>query len=177
MAERRGRERFACEQPPYSLLVRGIEAEVLPACERYGMGVITWSPLGGGWLSGRYREGAELPTSGRAARLPQRFDMTLPGNQAKLAATELLAKLAEELGISLVHLALAFVLEHPTVTSAIIGPAHDGAARVAARRRRAPARCGDARPDRRDRAAGRHPQPGRRRLGATALADPANRRR
>ncbi|HVN62264.1 MAG TPA: aldo/keto reductase [Gaiellaceae bacterium] len=122
VAERRGRERFACEQPPYSLLVRGIEAEVLPMCARYGMGVITWSPLGGGWLSGRYREGVELPTSGRAQRIPQRFDMSLPGNQAKLAATERLAKLAEELGISLVHLALAFVLEHPTVTSAIIGP-------------------------------------------------------
>jgi len=122
VAERRGRERFVCEQPPYSLLVRAIEAEVLPVCDRYGMGVITWSPLAGGWLSGRYREGVELPTSGRAARIPQRFDMSLPGNQAKLAAAEKLAQLAEELGTSLVHLALAFVLEHPTVTSAIIGP-------------------------------------------------------
>ena len=122
VAESRGRERFRCEQPPYSLLARGIEAEVLPVCAQYGMGVITWSPLGGGWLSGRYREGVELPTSGRAARIPQRFDMSLPGNRAKLAATEQLAKLAEEVGASLVHLALAFVLEHPTVTSAIIGP-------------------------------------------------------
>ncbi len=122
VAERRGRERFACEQPPYSLLARGIEAEVLPVCARYGMGVITWSPLAGGWLSGRYREGQEIAVSGRAARLPQRFDMTMPENQVKLAAAEQLAKLAEEIGVSLVHLALAFVLEHPTVTSAIIGP-------------------------------------------------------
>jgi len=122
VAERRGRERFACEQPPYSLLVRGIEADVLPVCARYGMGVITWSPLAGGWLSGRYREGAELPTSGRAARIPARFDMSLPQNQAKLAVAEQLALLAEDAGLSLVHMALAFVLEHPAVTSAIVGP-------------------------------------------------------
>src|SRR3954447_21173992 len=71
VAERRGRERFACEQPPYSILVRGIEAEVLPTCRRYGMGVIPWSPLAGGWLSGRYRKGEDLPQSRRAERLPQ----------------------------------------------------------------------------------------------------------
>ena len=57
-AERRNRERFVCEQPPYSMLVRGIEADVLPTCARYGMGVLSWSPLAGGWLSGRYRLGA-----------------------------------------------------------------------------------------------------------------------
>ena len=70
VAERRGRERFVCEQPPYSILVRGIEADVLPACQQYGMGVIPWSPLAGGWLSGRYRKGAEIPVSRRAERLP-----------------------------------------------------------------------------------------------------------
>jgi aryl-alcohol dehydrogenase-like predicted oxidoreductase len=121
-AQRRGRERFVCEQPPYSILVRGIEAEILPACQQYGMGVIPWSPLAGGWLSGRYREGAELPQSSRARRLPHRFDLSLPGNQAKLAAAEQLAVLAEEAGLSLVHLALAFVLTHPGVTAPIIGP-------------------------------------------------------
>ena len=122
VAERRGRERFVCEQPPYSLLVRGIEAEVLPVCQRYGMGTICWSPLAGGWLTGRFRKGREIPTSHRATRVPARYDMTLPGNQHKLEATEALARLAEDSGLSLVHLAIAFVLRHPGVTSAIIGP-------------------------------------------------------
>jgi aryl-alcohol dehydrogenase-like predicted oxidoreductase len=121
-AQRRGRERFVCEQPPYSILVRGIEAEILPACQQYGMGAIPWSPLAGGWLSGRYRKGAEMPVSSRARRLPQRFDLSLPGNQAKLDAADELAKLAEEAGLSLIHLALGFVLSHPAVTSPIIGP-------------------------------------------------------
>ena len=121
-AERRGRERFVCEQPPYSILVRGVEAEVLPVCQRYGMGVIPWSPLGGGWLTGRYRKDAQLPASRRAERIPHRYDMTLPGNQAKLDAAEKLAQLADEAGLSLIHLALAFVINHPAVTSAIIGP-------------------------------------------------------
>lgn len=122
VAERRGRERFVCEQPPYSILARGVEADVLPVCQSYGMGAITWSPLAGGWLSGSYRRGKEIPVSRRAERLPQRFDLSLPGNQAKLDAVEELARLAEEVGISLVHLALAFVLEHPAVTAPIIGP-------------------------------------------------------
>lgn len=121
-AQRRGRERFVCEQPPYSILVRGIEDEVLPVCQRYGMGVIPWSPLAGGWLSGRYRAEGGLPVSRRAGRIPQRFDMSLPGNQAKLEAAEKLARLADEVGMSLVHLALAFVTSHSAVTSAIIGP-------------------------------------------------------
>jgi aryl-alcohol dehydrogenase-like predicted oxidoreductase len=122
VAERRGHARFVCEQPPYSLLVRGIESEVLPICERYGMGVISWSPLAGGWLSGRWRKGQATPESTRAARLPQRYDLSLPGNQAKLDAADALAELADEAGISLIELALAFVLQHPAVTAAIIGP-------------------------------------------------------
>jgi len=122
VAERRGRERFRTEQPPYSLVVRGIERDVLPTCERYGMGVISWSPLAGGWLTGRYREGVELPTSTRADRIPWRYDMSLPDNQRKLVAVEQLARLAEEAGLSLIHLAIAFVLNHPAVSSAIIGP-------------------------------------------------------
>jgi aryl-alcohol dehydrogenase-like predicted oxidoreductase len=122
VAERRGRERFVCEQPPYSILVRGIEADVLPTCERYGMAVIPWSPLAGGWLTGRYRKDQELPTSRRAALVPHRYDMSLPGNQAKLEAAEQLAQLAEQTGISLIHLALAFVIRHPAITAAIIGP-------------------------------------------------------
>jgi aryl-alcohol dehydrogenase-like predicted oxidoreductase len=122
VAEKRGRERFVCEQPPYSLLVRGIEADVLPVTERYGMGVIPWSPLAGGWLSGQYRKDAELPTSLRAQRIPGRYDMSIPGNQRKLEAAEQLALLAEKSELSLIHLALAFVIRHPGVTSAIIGP-------------------------------------------------------
>jgi len=122
VAERRARERFVCEQPPYSILVRGVEADVLPTCGRYGMGVIPWSPLAGGWLTGRYRKGEEVPTSRRAALVPHRYDMSLPGNQAKLEAAEQLAQLAEQTGISLIHLALAFVIRHPAVTAAIIGP-------------------------------------------------------
>jgi aryl-alcohol dehydrogenase-like predicted oxidoreductase len=120
-AERRGLARFVCEQPPYSILARGIEAEVLPTCERFGMGVIPWSPLAGGWLSGRFRKGGDL-TSRRAERIPARYDLSIPGNQRKLDAAEQLAQLAEQAGISLIHLALAFVIRHPTVTAAIIGP-------------------------------------------------------
>ncbi|MEW2128067.1 aldo/keto reductase [Streptomyces sp. NPDC007259] len=121
-AERRGRERVVAEQPPYSILARGIEREVLPTARRYGLGVLSWSPLAGGWLSGRYRKGAARPDSSRAARQPERFDIASPENAAKLDAAEALAQLADEAGLTLVQLALAFVLEHPAVTSAIIGP-------------------------------------------------------
>ncbi len=123
VADRRGYVRFRCEQPPYSILVRGIEAAVLPTCQQYGMGVIAWSPLAGGWLTGRYRKDADIDmTTGRARRLPHRFDPSLPGNQAKLAAVEELIKVAADAGCSLTHLALAFVTTHPAMTSAIIGP-------------------------------------------------------
>jgi aryl-alcohol dehydrogenase-like predicted oxidoreductase len=122
VARRRGRERFVCEQPPYSILVREVENDVLPTCQRYGMGVIPWSPLAGGWLTGRFRLGAEVPTSRRAERIPDRYDLSLPGNQRKLEAADKLAKLAEEAGLTLIEMALAFVIRHPAVTAAIIGP-------------------------------------------------------
>src|SRR5215216_3773002 len=122
VAERRGRERFVCEQPPYSLLVRGVEDDVLPTCARYGMAVIPWSPLAGGWLSGRWRKGQEAPESSRAQRLPQRFDLSIPANQRKLDVVEELTKLADEAGVTLIELAIAFVIRHAAVTSAIIGP-------------------------------------------------------
>jgi aryl-alcohol dehydrogenase-like predicted oxidoreductase len=122
VAERRQRERFVCEQPPYSLLVRGIEADVLPTCQRYGVGVIPWSPLAGGWLSGRWRKGADDLTSHRAARVPTRYDLSVPGNQQKLEAADALGQLADDAGIPLVHLAVAWVIRNPAVTSAIIGP-------------------------------------------------------
>ncbi|WGW11525.1 aldo/keto reductase [Saxibacter everestensis] len=121
-AQQRGLGRFVTEQPPYSILVRGAEADVLPVAEQYGMGVIPWSPLAGGWLTGRYRKSQEVPDSHRAKRTPWRYDMSAPGNQRKLDAADDLALLAEESGISLIHLALAFVMQHPAVTAPIIGP-------------------------------------------------------
>jgi aryl-alcohol dehydrogenase-like predicted oxidoreductase len=122
VARDRGHRRFVCEQPPYSLLARGVEADVLPTCHEYGMGVIPWSPLAGGWLSGRWRKGAADLTSRRSAMIPQRYDLSIPANRAKLEAADALARLAEEAGVSLIHLALAFVIRHPAVTAAIIGP-------------------------------------------------------
>ncbi|MER6003817.1 aldo/keto reductase [Nonomuraea angiospora] len=123
-ARERGRERFVCEQPPYSILTRGIEADTLPTLARYGMGVLSYSPLAGGWLTGRYRAGADAgaPFSAARRRLANRFDLSLPENQRKLQAAEQLAELADKAGMTLVELAIAFVLRHPAITSAIIGP-------------------------------------------------------
>jgi aryl-alcohol dehydrogenase-like predicted oxidoreductase len=120
-SERRGLGRFVTEQPPYSILARGIESDLLPVCQTYGMGVLPWSPLAGGWLSGQVRRGQPIE-SNRAKMMPSRFDLSLPDNIAKLEAVEQLATLAEEAGLSLVHLAVAFVMNHPGVTSPIIGP-------------------------------------------------------
>ncbi|MCW2866213.1 MAG: aldo/keto reductase, partial [Marmoricola sp.] len=122
ISQRRGLGRFVTEQPPYSLLNRGIERDVLPVAEKYGMGVLPWSPLAGGWLTGRFRAGQDAPQTNRAKMMPARFDTSDPANQAKLEVVEQLAVLAEESGLSLIHLALAFVLQHPGVTSPIIGP-------------------------------------------------------
>ncbi len=113
--------RFVTEQPPYSILVRGIEADVLPTARRYGMGTLVYSPLAGGWLTGRWRKDApSAPTS--AARPSARFDMDSPANQRKLDVVEELALLAEQSGMTLIELALAWAINHPAVTSAIIGP-------------------------------------------------------
>jgi aryl-alcohol dehydrogenase-like predicted oxidoreductase len=123
VAERRGLGRFRTEQPPYSLLARGIEASVLSVCQRYGMGVLVWSPLASGFLSGRYRKGQPVDLStGRPALNPERFDPSVPQNAAKLEAVDQLAELARGIGCSLPQLAVAFTVAHPAVTSAIIGP-------------------------------------------------------
>src|SRR5262249_43537807 len=122
VAERRGHERFRVEQPPYSIFVRSIEASVLPMCQKYGMAVIPWSPLNGGFLTGRYRPDAEPPQPGRAPRVPQRFDPALPTVKAKLDLIPALEDVASEAGLTLPHLALAFTLAHPAVTAPIIGP-------------------------------------------------------
>ena len=115
-------QRFVTEQPAYSILVRAIEADVLPTCRRHGLGVLSYSPLTGGWLSGRWRRDTGQQPSSRANRLPARFDLSEPANQRKLDAVEQLAQLAEQTGITLIQLAIAFVLNHPAITSAIIGP-------------------------------------------------------
>jgi len=122
VASDRSRERFLCEQPPYSMLIRGIESDILPTTQKYGMGVIVWSPLAGGWLSGKWRKGKDAPTSKRAERMPDRYDLSIPGNQAKLDAADALGKLAEANDMTLPELAVAFTIRHPAVTSAIIGP-------------------------------------------------------
>lgn len=117
----RGLERFRTEQPPYSILTRGIEEDVLPTTQRYGMGTLVYSPLSGGWLTGRWRKDAPgAPVSKN--RPPARFDMSTPANQRKLDVVEELAQLAEANGITLIDMAIAFVINHPGVTSAIVGP-------------------------------------------------------
>jgi aryl-alcohol dehydrogenase-like predicted oxidoreductase len=124
-AERRGRERFRTEQPPYSLLTRAVEYDVLPTCLHHGMGVLVYSPLAGGWLSGRYRKGARIsgPTSAARGQLfPGVYDSTNPANAAKLDAADALGALADQAGLTLVQLAIAFVTRHPAVTAAIVGP-------------------------------------------------------
>ena len=117
VAERRGLARFRTEQPPYSILDRGIERDMLPTCERYGMGVMVWSPLSKGLLTGRYRKGQPLPDSLRARFMPRQMS-----NENALDAVEQLIPLAEEAGLSLTHMAMGFVMAHPGVTAAIMGP-------------------------------------------------------
>lgn len=117
VAERRGLARFRTEQPPYSILNRSIEREVLPTCQRYGMGVMAWSPLAKGMLTGKYRKGAPQPDSLRARYMPKAMS-----HEASLDVVEQLLPLAESAGMSLMHMALAFVVTHPALTCAIIGP-------------------------------------------------------
>jgi aryl-alcohol dehydrogenase-like predicted oxidoreductase len=124
-AQRRSTERFMCEQPPYSIFARAVENAVLPTCERYGMGVIPWSPLNSGWLTGKYRRDAEIPKDSRLARLAGSnplYATDSPASRRKFDLVEELLEVADDAGTTLIHLALAFILAHPAVTSAIIGP-------------------------------------------------------
>ena len=121
VAQARGRERFRAEQPPYSLLVRGVERDVLPTAQKYGMGVIPWSPLAGGWLAGNFGSDKKN-ASRRSERLPGRYDLSVPANQRKLEAVDRFSVIADDAGLTLIEFALAFVLEHPAVSAAIIGP-------------------------------------------------------
>jgi aryl-alcohol dehydrogenase-like predicted oxidoreductase len=122
VAERRGHVRLRCEQPPYSIFVRGAETAVLPTCRRHGLGVITYSPLNGGWLTGRYRRGTPLQQTSRTEHMPKMYDPSLPANARRLDLVEELSALAAEAGMSLTHMALAFITSNPQVTAAIIGP-------------------------------------------------------
>jgi aryl-alcohol dehydrogenase-like predicted oxidoreductase len=123
VSERRGYGKFRTEQPPYSLIARGIERSLLPTCERLNMGVLTWSPLASGFLSGKVRKDQPVDlTTGRAALTPFRFDPSIPSNAAKFDALEQLVEVADGIGCSLPELALAFVVSHPAVTSVISGP-------------------------------------------------------
>jgi len=115
VAERRDLERFRTDQPPYSLLSRGIEREVLPIAQRYGMGILVWGPLGQGMLTGRVRKGQQ--TDLRRASIFKHLN-----DERRIDAVEQLIPIAEKAGMPLTHLALAFVIAHPGVTSAIIGP-------------------------------------------------------
>lgn len=121
VAQQRNLQRFVTEQPSYSLLAREIEQDVLPTTLRHGMGTLTYSPLAAGWLSGSWTKDS-APTSPARQRLAARFDMNLPANQRKLEVVEQLAAVANEAGLSMIELAVGFVLSHPGVTSAIIGP-------------------------------------------------------
>jgi aryl-alcohol dehydrogenase-like predicted oxidoreductase len=126
VAERRGTQRFRCNQPAYSIFARDVERFILPACQRYGMGVITFSPLDGGYLSGRYRKPEDLSGENRFAyfgRLTGRtFDPYADAIRRKLELVGQLAALADEIGVPLAQMAVAFVLNHPAVTAAILGP-------------------------------------------------------
>ncbi|MGC4767883.1 aldo/keto reductase [Micromonospora sp. DT44] len=123
VSERRGLGRLRTEQPPYSILARGVETSILPVCQRYGMGVLVWSPLAFGFLSGRYRKDRAVDLStGRAVLRPAQFDPTIAENAAKLDIVERLVDLAADIGCTLPQLAIAFTVAHPAVTSAIIGP-------------------------------------------------------
>ncbi len=113
--------RYVTEQPSYSILQRGVETHVLPVTEEYGLGVLVWSPLAAGWLSGAVRADRAVATH-RSAMMPSRFDLTVPANQARLDAVERLAKVADQAGLTMIQLALGFVTAHRAVTSAIIGP-------------------------------------------------------
>ncbi|HLI38606.1 MAG TPA: aldo/keto reductase [Streptosporangiaceae bacterium] len=123
LAERRGHGFFRTEEVPYSMINRAVEYDLLPTCQRLGTGVLAFGVLGGGWLSGRYQDastvrGAASPVRARRSRM----DAGDPANAAKLAAVQALGQIAQKAGLSLVQLATAFVLRHPGVTSAVIGP-------------------------------------------------------
>lgn len=126
-SQRRGLDRFACEQSPYSIFVRHVEEDIFPVAERHGLGILAWSPLAAGWLTGKYRPGQEMPAESRGRKgvmpfMAPRFDLSLPGNRLKLDLVVKLDEVAGAAGLPLSHMALAFALAHHAVTSIIVGP-------------------------------------------------------
>jgi aryl-alcohol dehydrogenase-like predicted oxidoreductase len=123
VSDRYNLARFESEQPPYSIFVRAIEKDVLPVCEKYGTGVIPWSPLNRGWLAGKYRRGQDVDPQSRVGRGDQFIDRPdSPSGQKKLDLVEELIPMAEKVGASLAQYALAWTLTNPTITAPIIGP-------------------------------------------------------
>lgn len=130
VSDRRGLARITCEQTPYSIFAREPERDVFPVTQHYKMGILVWSPLDGGWLTGKYQRGGAIPEDSRIARASSwgpkrgaaRYHLDRPGNQRKLDLLDELAKVAEQAGLSLTHLAVAFTLVHPAVTATILGP-------------------------------------------------------
>ena len=137
VSERRGRAKVVCEQTPYSIFAREPERDVFPVTQRYGMGVLVWSPLAGGWLTGKYQRGQAIPQDSRIARAATwgpkgaaRYHIDRPGNQRKLDLLEQLGKVAEQAELSLTHMAVAFTLVHPAVTATILGPRTSSSSRT-----------------------------------------------
>jgi len=121
LAERRGHGVFRTEEAPYSILNRVVEYDLLPVCQRLGVGVFAFGALAGGWLSGRYRSGQQVALSGPRSHRPQ-MDASAPANATKLAAADALGELADDSGLTLVQLATAWAAQHPAVSSVVIGP-------------------------------------------------------
>jgi aryl-alcohol dehydrogenase-like predicted oxidoreductase len=121
-ARERGLLRPRTEQPPYSILARGVENDVLPVCLRHGISALVWSPLNGGWLTGKYRRGAPAPEHSRGSRPSEHFDFGTGVHDRKIDLVERLEVVAADAGISLTAMSLAFAKEHPAVAAAIIGP-------------------------------------------------------
>ena len=130
VSDRRGLARMTCEQTPYSIFTREPESDVFPVTQHYNMGALVWSPLDGGWLTGKYQRGGTIPEDSRIARASSwgprrgaaRYHLDRPGNQLKLDLLERLAAVADKAGLSLTHMAVAFTLVHPAVTGTILGP-------------------------------------------------------
>ena len=121
--ERQGASPLICEQAPYSIFVRGIEAGTLPLCRQYGIGTLVWSPLNGGWLTGKYRRGRPIPADSRAA---SGNPFVRADDERKLDRVEALTELADAAGLSLTQMSLAWTLEHPGVSSVLLGPRTPG---------------------------------------------------
>ena len=122
VADRRGHIPFHTEQSPYSIFVRGVERHVLPTAQQLDMGVLTWSPLNSGWLTGRFRSAGDIDLSGFRGMIGHKFDLAKEGNRRKLEAVQRLLELSDQAGLSLTHLAIAFAAAHPAVSSVLIGP-------------------------------------------------------